>query len=73
MNSGVHKCSSNEHSSSLMLFCAPEKHTSFPEAGLQKSRKHHAKQKNVPSNLFTFAPQAYAEEKGVSRRRNDSS
>jgi hypothetical protein len=26
------------------------------------------KQKNVPSNLFTFAPQAYAEEKGVSRR-----
>ncbi|QRD01511.1 hypothetical protein JI435_416840 [Parastagonospora nodorum SN15] len=56
-----------------MLFCAPEKHTSFPEAGLQKSRKHHAKQKNVPSNLFTFAPQAYAEEKGVSRRRNDSS
>lgn len=26
-------------------------------------------QRNVPSNIFTFAPQAYAEEKGVSRRR----
>jgi hypothetical protein len=30
--------------------------------------QHHVKAKNVPSNLFTFAPHAYAEEKGVSRR-----